>query len=564
MAEQAIASAYVSIIPSMKGFNNTLTNELTRSGGVAGDKAGVAISGGIKKSMMPGLKGIGVGLLATMGIGAAIDGLQKSLESLGRIEVINKQTETVIKSMGNQAGISAKEVEALAGALEATTATEAESIQEGANLLLTFGNIKNAAGEGNDIFNQTTKVMVDMARAMGTDAKSGAIQLGKALNDPIGGIAALSRVGIQFSDEQKAMIQGMVESGDTMGAQKVILAELQKQFGGSGAAYAETFQGKMDLMNHAIGTIGESIMTSMLPILEDMVSVINSDVLPAVQSFIEDFKKGETPLNDFFKIVSDTFNFIKDNWTWISIVGGAIAGLAIVLGIATLAMNIATVATWAFNAAWLANPITWIVLAIVAAIALVIVIIVALATHWDEIMKFMGESITNIGNFFTDVFTNIGNFFMTVFGAIGSFFSSLWTGIVNNFKASVNFIISIFEGMINFIIGGINGFLKLINMALGAIKQVTGFDVRIRTIGNVKLPRLAKGGFVDQPTTALIGEAGPEVVTPLKDFERMMGIGDNNNQQPVTVNLTVNPAPGMSETELAKTVVKQLRKEMRR
>jgi methyl-accepting chemotaxis protein len=102
-------------------------------------------------------------------LGAAIAGagalIAKNVQSLARIETINAQTAQTIKKMGNAANISAKEVEALAGRLEALTATEAESIQTGANLLLTFRNISNQAGAGNDIFNQTTGIMVDMARS---------------------------------------------------------------------------------------------------------------------------------------------------------------------------------------------------------------------------------------------------------------------------------------------------------------------------------------------------------------------------------------------------------------
>ena len=229
----------------------------------------------------------------------------------------------------------------------------------------------------------------------------------------------------------------------------------------------------------------------------------------------------------------------------------------------TLAMNIATLATWAYNAAWLANPITWTVLGIVAAIALVIGIIVLLAQNWDAVMKWMGEAITNVGNFFTDVFTNIGNFFTDVFSNIGKFFVGVWKVVTDIFKGYVNFWISIFEGFINFFIGGVNGLLKGLNAGLGFIGSAIGMDLKVKLLPQVKLPRLAKGGFVDQATTAIIGEAGPEVVTPLKDFERMMGIG-NNTQQPVVVNLTVNPSEQMSETELANKVVKQLRREMRR
>jgi hypothetical protein len=208
-------------------------------------------------------------------MGAAIAGagalIAKNVQSLARIESINAQTAQTIKSMGNAAGISATGIQELAGSLEQLTATEAETIQEGANLLLTFKNIKNQAGAGNDIFTQTTGIMVDLARAMGTSASGEAIRLGKALNDPIRGLSALTRVGVSFTEEQRAQVKALQESGDLMGAQKIILAELQAQFGGSGAAYAKTFSGQLDLMGHELGTIGEEATLSVLPALQGMV-----------------------------------------------------------------------------------------------------------------------------------------------------------------------------------------------------------------------------------------------------------------------------------------------------
>ena len=80
---------------------------------------------------------------------------------------------------------------------------------------------------------------VDLAQAMGGAPKDAAIQLGKALNDPIKGISALTRIGVTFTDEQKAQIKTMQEAGDMAGAQGVILAELNKEFGGSAQAAAD-------------------------------------------------------------------------------------------------------------------------------------------------------------------------------------------------------------------------------------------------------------------------------------------------------------------------------------
>ena len=219
------------------------------------------------------------------GLGVALAGagalIAKNVQSLARIETINAQTAQTIKTMGNAANISAGDVENLAGKLEALTATEAESIQEGANLLLTFRNISNQAGAGNDIFNQTTAIMVDMGRALGEDAASSAIRLGKALNDPITGLTALRKVGVGFTADQEAQIKTLQNSGDMMGAQKVILAELQAQFGGSGAAFAQTFSGQLALLGHELGTVGEEATMAVMPALQGMVAELRN-LLPVI------------------------------------------------------------------------------------------------------------------------------------------------------------------------------------------------------------------------------------------------------------------------------------------
>jgi hypothetical protein len=216
--------------------------------------------------------------VALAGAGALI---AKNVQSLARIETINAQTAQTISSMGNAANISASQVEALAGRLEALTATEAETIQQGANLLLTFRNISNQAGAGNDIFNQTTAIMVDMGRALGEDASASAIRLGKALNDPITGLTALRKVGVGFTEDQEAQIKALQNSGDIMGAQKVILAELQAQFGGSGAAFAKTFTGQLELMGHELGTIGEEATLAVMPALQGMVTQLR-ELIPVI------------------------------------------------------------------------------------------------------------------------------------------------------------------------------------------------------------------------------------------------------------------------------------------
>jgi hypothetical protein len=159
-----------------------------------------------------------------------------SLDAYGESARVASQTEAVLKSTGNAANTTADHMGDLANRLKNLSGVSDEEIQSGENMLATFTNITNGLGPQNQIFDQATQTMLDLSVATGTDAKGAAVQLGKALNDPVKGISALTRVGVTFTQQQKDQIAALVKSGDTMGAQKIILAELNKEFGGSAKA----------------------------------------------------------------------------------------------------------------------------------------------------------------------------------------------------------------------------------------------------------------------------------------------------------------------------------------
>lgn len=210
------------------------------------------------------LGGLGANL-ATTAFATLTSAVTDAFHALAEVDKISGQTAAVIKSTGGAAGVTADQVATLADQLERKTGIEAESIQRGQNLLLTFTNIKDAAGANNDIFTQATRIMADLGTAMGTDASGAAIQLGKALNDPTAGITALTRVGVTFTDAQKAQIKALQESGNMMAAQKIILAELNKEFGGSAAAAGQTFAGALNRVANGLGSITEAMMTPAVP-----------------------------------------------------------------------------------------------------------------------------------------------------------------------------------------------------------------------------------------------------------------------------------------------------------
>jgi len=217
--------------------------------------------GGVGKKVAAGMAvGLGAGAVALGGFVAG------GLKSLTNIEKLNAQTAQVVKTTGGAARVSASDVEAYASAIEKKTGIEAESIQSGQNLLLTFTNVQNKVGKGNDIFNQATSIMTDMSVALGTDTKTSAIQLGKALNDPVKGVSALSKVGVSFTKQQKDQIKALQASGDTMGAQKIILAELNKEFGGSAKAFGSTTEGKIAKLKNTFGDLQEALAAKLLPV----------------------------------------------------------------------------------------------------------------------------------------------------------------------------------------------------------------------------------------------------------------------------------------------------------
>jgi hypothetical protein len=212
--------------------------------------------------------GVIAGGLAAAGAAAVAFGVS-SVKAFAESEQVAAQTAAVIRSTGGAAKVTADEVGALALKVQQYSGISDEAVQSGANMLLTFKNIKNEAGAGNAIFDQSVKILADMSTAMGTDMSSSAIQLGKALNDPIAGISALSRVGITFDEGQKKQIETMVEAGNVMGAQKIILAELESQFGGSAKAAGETFAGQLNILKESLGgvqeSIGQVLIESVLP-----------------------------------------------------------------------------------------------------------------------------------------------------------------------------------------------------------------------------------------------------------------------------------------------------------
>ena len=192
------------------------------------------------------LKSTMLGFASVAAVGAV---LSKIVTETIDAEYATAQLNAVLISTKGAAGQSADALNAHAQALSYMTAYDDDAITGAQALLLTFTKIQG------DTFPKATAAILDMAAAMNTDLKSATLQVGKALNDPILGVGALARAGVQFSEAQKEVIAKLTETGQVAEAQSIILAELKTQFEGSAAAAANTLGGALKKLSNELGNL---------------------------------------------------------------------------------------------------------------------------------------------------------------------------------------------------------------------------------------------------------------------------------------------------------------------
>lgn len=179
-------------------------------------------------------------------------------------ERVEAQLNQTLKSTAYAAGMTAEELKNMAKGLQSMTAYGDEAVIGAENLLLTFTNI------GKDIFPQALETVLDMSTALGQDLKSSSVQLGKALQDPILGVTALRRVGVNFNEAQTEVIKNLVNTGHAAEAQKLILKELQTEFGGSARAARDTLGGSLAALKNQFGDLQETMGAKFAPVIRDM------------------------------------------------------------------------------------------------------------------------------------------------------------------------------------------------------------------------------------------------------------------------------------------------------
>lgn len=240
---------------------------------------------GVLSGISGALSKLGTIALAAVGAGGLAFGkfLLDSVSEAANAELAIADLNAVIASTNGVAGITATAAQELASSLQSVTRFSDETIMKAEGMLLTFTKI------GKDIFPLATETVLNMAEKMG-GADTAAIQLGKALNDPIEGVGALRRVGVQFTDEQEKLIESLVASGKIEEAQKIILQELQTEFGGVARAAGNTAVGLKDRFLNTLSDVKETVGNAILPSLVELGNTLMTTFSdPKVQEFISVF-----------------------------------------------------------------------------------------------------------------------------------------------------------------------------------------------------------------------------------------------------------------------------------
>lgn len=261
----------------------------------------------------------------------------------------------------------------------------------------------------------------------------------------------------------------------------------------------------------AIMSILSTILTGLLDLTVAVLKFIWDTVVAIFQGIWDGIVAIFTPVGEWFTgvfqaawdgivaIFTDLATWFGDRWTEVT----------------TALSNVGTWFTDMFQKAW--NGLTG--------------IFANIGTWFGERWNDVTNALANVATWFGSIFTSAYNAVVNAFSSIGSFFSGVWSTVksifVNAGQAVGSAVGDAFKSAVNGVLWTIenvvNGFIGMINGVIGMINKIPG--VSLGSIGYVSLPRLARGGIVDSPTVAMIGEAGKEVVMPLENtgFLQTMG-----------------------------------------
>lgn len=247
------------------------------------------IAGGIKKAFFE-----------LFAIEKVIEFGKKSVEEFNEAAQASAQLDATLRSTKDAIGLTREQLDEQSESLSKHTLYTHDAITSMQSVLATFTAVRGEIAE------RATPAILDLSSKMKQDLQSSAVQVGKALNDPIKGIMALRRVGVSFTESQEKMIKTLELTGHHVQAQKMILAELEKEFGGSADAAAKAGTGPMQVFMHTLRDIGETIGGFIVGNMNKLTTAISSNwskITEAWHRLMEFLKPLVEPIQHLFHTI---------------------------------------------------------------------------------------------------------------------------------------------------------------------------------------------------------------------------------------------------------------------
>lgn len=463
-------------------------------------------------------KGLGTATkVAGVALGALGLAAKVGFSELERATSVAAQTNQVLKTTGGVANVTANDVQALGSAIEHKSGIDDEAVKSAENLLLSFTKVRNEAGKGNDVFNRATQAVIDYSVRTGRDASSAALQFGKALEDPANKVAALARAGIVFTAQQKEQIKTLAESGDQLGAQKLILSALEERYGGAAEAAGKTFGGQLNIAKEEAKDFAATLVSGAIPTLTAF-----GRGLQAATSFLSQHQTATKAA--------------------IAVVGALSVGVLAVraaMAVASAATAVWTAAQWLLNAALTANPVGLVIVA-VAALAAGIVVAYNRSETFREIVNGAFNAVKEAVRSAISAILTVMDKFLGGFQAVAEAASHL-PFVGNKFRGVADAIGSAREA-VRGLRDDINGLPDVKVTTIRTVFETVGSAATAISGGIAFGGHRQHGGPVAAGKTYMVGETGPELVTfgqsgVVAPAPQVVGAGGTGGNTYITVNM---------------------------
>ena len=575
-----IASAYIALTTKMPGVKKEIEASLGEAESVAtesGQKSGNAWAQSLAVGLVAGTAVVAaaVGVLATKVISA----FGELEQNLGGSEAVFGEYAESVQKTGEEAykNLGVSQSDYLATANKMGALFQGSGVEQVRSLEMTTDAMQRAA---------------DMASVMGIDmdvameSVAGAAKGNFTMMDNLG--VAMNATSIEAYAAGKGMEDWSFATASS--AEKAEMAmgtfmDNTSQYAGNYAKEAtETVSGSFGLLSasweEVIAGLGnkDADMGRLTANLGDAIQAVIANVAPIVANMFETLP---TAIGSFLvKMTPEVVAFIRgldippldflvDALGWLMDNGDLVASVLAGIGVALLvslapALWGVVAASWAWTAAMLANPMTWIILGIVALVAAIVMLVLNWDTViawivevWQGFVTWLGQVWEGFVNWISEVWAGFISWIVGViegfvgwwngiWAAVGQFISDVWNNIVKWVSDAMNnvfrfvsdvlnnvrtawegvwngiggFLKGVWNNILSWIEGGVNGAIDLINGMIGGISDVAAIiGIEVGTIPHVRIPRLAEGGVVSRRPGGILANIGEgrydEAVVPL-------------------------------------------------